>query len=159
MALKRTTRDLTDLENQIGYHFKDRSVLEQALTHVSAVKAPVTAQSHYERLEFLGDRVLGLAISELLYRTFPEEDEGVLSRRLAALVRKESCAEVAENWGVSPFIRLGSGEMQSGLRKKGVLLGDLCEALIAAIYLDGGYDAARRVVAHSEDPSKPCRAP
>ena len=148
MALKRTNRDLTELESRIGYHFKNRSLLEQALTHVSALKAPVKAEDHYERLEFVGDRVLGMVIAEMLCRIFPSEDEGHLSRRLAALVRKESCADVAESWGVSPFIRLGVGVMQSGLRKKGVLLGDLCEALIAAIYLDGGYDAAKRVVEH-----------
>lgn len=149
MAAKRISPDLSDLENRIGYHFKTRAYLEQALTHISAVKAPVTANAYYERLEFLGDRVLGLAIAELLYRNFPQEAEGVLSRRLATLVRKESCAQVAEGWGVSPFIKLGPGEMQSGLRKKGVLLGDLCEAIIAAIYLDGGYDEARRVVEQS----------
>jgi ribonuclease-3 len=146
VASKRISSDLTDLEKQIGYTFKTLALLEQALTHVSAVKGPVTTDSYYERLEFLGDRVLGLAIAEILYRTFPHEDEGVLSRRLATLVRKESCAQVAEAWGVSPFIRLGPGEMQSGLRKKGVLLGDVCEAIIAAIYLDGGYEAARSVV-------------
>lgn len=138
--------DLADLEKQIGYSFKTRALLEQSLTHISAIRAPIRADAYYERLEFLGDRVLGLVIAEMLYRTFPNEAEGVLSRRLATLVRKESCAQVAEAWGVSPFILLGPGEMQSGLRKKGVLLGDICEALIAAIYLDGGYDAARSVV-------------
>jgi len=149
VAAKLISSDLVELEERIGYSFKTRSLLEQALTHISAIKAPVTAHAYYERLEFLGDRVLGLAIAELLYRNFPNEAEGVLSRRLATLVRKESCAQVAEGWGVSPFIKLGPGEMQSGLRKKGVLLGDLCEAIIAAIYLDGGYDEARRVVEKS----------
>jgi ribonuclease-3 len=83
VAAKRISSDLTELENRIGYHFKSRAYLEQALTHISAVKAPVSADAYYERLEFLGDRVLGLAIAELLYRNFPHEAEGVLSRRLA----------------------------------------------------------------------------
>ena len=122
MASKRISPDLADLEKQIGYNFKTRALLEQALTHVSAVKGPVTTDAYYERLEFLGDRVLGLAIAEILYRTFASEDEGVLSRRLATVVRKESCAKVAEAWGVSPFIRLGPGEMQSGYARRAFYL-------------------------------------
>ena len=146
MSLKKPTLDLATLETAIGHQFSDRTLLERALTHVSALKVPSPHGPHYERLEFLGDRVLGMAISDLLFRSFPEEDEGALSRRLASLVRKETCAAIAEHWGVSPYIRLGLGERQSGLRKKGVLLGDICEAIIAAIYLDAGYDAARLCV-------------
>ena len=146
MSSKRTALDLSFLEEAIGHQFSDRSLLERALTHVSALKNSSPHGSHYERLEFLGDRVLGMAISDLLFRSFPDEDEGALSRRLAGLVRKETCAAVADAWGVSPFIRLGLGERQSGLRKKGALLGDICEAIIAAVYLDSGYEAARQCV-------------
>jgi ribonuclease III len=143
---KRSPRDFSALEAKLGYQFRDVSILEQALTHISALSGSSADEPHFQRLEFLGDRVLGLIISDSLYRRFPTEDEGSLSKRLADLVRKETCASVAQVWEVGPYIRMGHGEKQSGLRKKTALLGDVCEAVIAAVYLDGGIDAARALV-------------
>lgn len=136
-------KDLEALERSVGHGFVNRGLLEHALTHVSASSA---RPDSYERLEFLGDRVLGVVVAHMLYETFPQESEGELSRRLADLVRKESCAEVAERWGVGPFMRLGDGEAQTGGRKKRAILGDICEAIIGAVYLDGGAPAAEAVV-------------
>jgi ribonuclease-3 len=141
--------DLTWLESSIGYCFADKRLLKLALTHVSASS---TRPDSYERLEFLGDRVLGLVVSHMLFVTFPGESEGELSRRLSALVRKETCADVAESWGVGPFIRLGGGEAQTGGRKKRAILGDICEGIIGAVYLDGGLPAADLVVRRGFEP-------
>jgi ribonuclease-3 len=134
---------LAALEARIGHNFADPALLARALTHVSASAA---RRDSYERLEFLGDRVLGLAVAHMVYDAFPNETEGELSRRLAALVRKETCAEVAEEWGVGPAMRLGEGEAQTGGRGKRALLGDICEAIIGAAFLDGGAAAAERIV-------------
>lgn len=143
---RRATHDVAKLEEAIGHRFKDRTLLEMALTHISALTGTPAVGPHYQRLEFLGDRVLGLVAADLVYRRFPDIAEGALSRRFNLIVRKETCAEVAEGWNVPPYIRLGTGEKQSGLRKKAALLGDVCEAIIAAVYLDGGFDAAFKVV-------------
>lgn len=152
---------LTDLEDAIGHRFDNQDVLRRALTHVSA--APDAARLEtYQRLEFLGDRVLGLAVSDMLCAAFPTAAEGELSRRLADLVRKESCADVAIEWGVGPHIKLGEGEAQTGGRKKTAILGDVCEALIGAVFTDAGFDAARAVVARAwttrmQAPRRPLR--
>lgn len=149
---------LSVLEDRLGYTFRDRALLERALTHVGAAPA---RQATYQRLEFLGDRVLGLCISAMLYQAFPEADEGQLSRRLADLVRRETCAEVALSWDVEPFIRLGAGE--KGLASlKQAILGDICESIIGAVYLDGGHDAAAALVERSFEtrmrkPGRPLR--
>ena len=136
------------LEATIGHSFADQELLKRALTHVSAIIGPHRGAS-YQRLEFLGDRVLGLAVSGLLYEKFPDADEGDLSRRLAALVRKETCAEVARDWDVGPHLRLGGGESHTGGRQKTAILGDVCESIIGAVYLDSGYEAARQLVVRS----------
>lgn len=141
--MARAKPDLAALEAAVGHAFADPSLLRWALTPVSA---SAQRPQSYERLEFLGDRVLGLAVAHMLYEAFPTESEGELSRRLAALVRKETCAEVAEDWGVGPHIRLGDGEAQTGGRKKRAILGDVCEAIIGAVFLDGGAPAAEQVV-------------
>jgi ribonuclease-3 len=135
--------ELRALEERIGHVFSDRALLEAALTHVSF--AAGRRQENYQRLEFLGDRVLGLAISEMLYTTFPEADEGELSRRLAALVRKESCAEAALAWGAERCLRIGESEL-TGTAAKATILGDVCESLIGAVFLDAGYATAKAVV-------------
>ena len=132
-----------DLEERLGYAFRDRDLVVRALTHVSAPKA---AEGSYQRLEFLGDRVLGLAIAEMLYAAYPEAPEGELSRRLSELVRRETCAEVALSWDVGPHLRLGTGEVQSGGRRNQAILADVCEAVIGAVFLDGGYPAAKALV-------------
>ncbi len=141
----RRRRRGTALEERIGYKFKDSALLESSLTHISALKGGNRANS-YQRLEFLGDHVLGLVISDLLYRAFPRADEGELSRRLADLVRKETCAEIARNIELGAAIRLGSSEANAGGRKRPAILADVCEALIGAVYLDGGYPAAESLV-------------
>ncbi len=139
-------KSLAPLEQRIGHRFKDKAWLELALTHTSAPKPRVKGGGHYQRLEFLGDHVLGLAISELLFREFPSASEGELSRRLSALVRGETCAEVALALDLGPHLRLGGGEAQSGGRKKQAILADVCESVIGAVFLDGGYAAALKVV-------------
>ena len=157
--------DVSALQARIGHVFADASLLERALTHVSALpaQAPRRADS-YQRLEFLGDRVLGLTVSDMLYEAFPEAEEGELSRRLADLVRKETCAEVARGWGVGAVLRLGEGEAQTGGANKSAILGDICESLLGAVFLDAGYGAADALVRRffSEkmlNPVRPLRDP
>ena len=134
------------LESRIGYHFRDKELLSLALTHVSAVGSSRSRAKSYQRLEFLGDRVLGLAIAALLYARFPSADEGDLSKRLTELVRRESCAALAEAWSLGEYIRLGPSETQSGGRQNPAILGDVAEALIGAVFLDGGFEAASALV-------------
>ena len=134
--------DLADLERALGYSFEDRDRLVLALTHVGATQ---TRLESYQRLEFLGDRVLGLVVADMLQAAFPAAEEGELSRRLAELVRRESCAAVAGRWDVEPHIRLGAGEARSASLRTAIL-GDICEAIIGAVYLDGGFAAASPVV-------------
>jgi ribonuclease-3 len=143
---RRPKPDSAELEAQIGHSFQDADLLRRALTHVSAVNGEGARVETYQRLEFLGDRVLGLAVSEMLFVTFPEAHEGELSRRLADLVRRETCAEVATEWGAGAHIRLGAGEAQTGGRRKNAILADVCESLIGAVFLDGGFEVARDVV-------------
>ena len=157
--------DVSALQARIGHVFADASLLERALTHVSALpaQAPRRADS-YQRLEFLGDRVLGLTVSDMLYEAFPEAEEGELSRRLADLVRKETCADVARGWGVGAVLRLGEGEAQTGGANKSAILGDICESLLGAVFLDAGYGAADALVRRffSEkmlNPVRPLRDP
>jgi ribonuclease-3 len=131
------------LEHRIGYTFTNADLLVTALTHSSAASQAIAS---YQRLEFLGDRVLALVISEMLIGAFPLAPEGELAQRLTALVRNEACAEVARALDLGEAIRLGGGEVQSGGRRKAAILGDVCEALIGAIYLDGGLEPARRFI-------------
>jgi ribonuclease III len=149
------------LLDRLGHRFERRELLEEALTHVSA---PNAGGQSYQRLEFLGDRVLGLAVAEMLYRTFPGAPEGELSRRLAELVRRESCAEVALSWDVGPYLKLGAGEVHSGERRNQTILADVTEAIIGAVFLDSGYDAASALVERSfkellDAPRRPLRDP
>lgn len=141
--------DISGLEQRIGYHFSRRDLAVQALTHMSGTPGENGRLPSYQRLEFLGDRVLGLCVSAMLYAEFPHAAEGELSRRLADLVREERCAEVGLEWDLGPYIRLGAGESQSGGRRRPAILADVCEALIGAVFLDGGFEAAAAVVAGS----------
>ena len=125
------------LEITIGYQFKDRELLDRSLTHISALAGGNRANS-YQRLEFLGDHVLGLIISDMLFRAFPKADEGELSRRLADLVRREACADVARAIELGSALRLGASEANAGGRLRTAILADVCEALVGAVYLDGG---------------------
>jgi ribonuclease-3 len=153
---------IADLEERLGYAFTDPDLLERALTHVSAPNAG-PSQS-YQRLEFLGDRVLGLAVADLLVAAFPAASEGELSRRLSELVRWESCAEIALAWDLGPHLRLGTGEVQSGGRRNPAILADVAEAVIGAAFLDGGYPAAKALVERAfadavTAPRRPLRDP
>jgi ribonuclease III len=143
---RRRKRATTALETRIGYRFKDAEMLECALTHISALKGPRNRTGSYQRLEFLGDHVLGLVISDMLYRAFPRADEGELSRRLADLVRKETCADIARSIDLGAALRLGSSEANAGARTRPAILADVCESMIGAVYLDGGYKAAEDLV-------------
>lgn len=138
--------DLSALEAKLGYRFVERDLLLRALTHVTATTNSSSRGESYQRLEFLGDRVLGLAVAEMLYEAFPGADEGELSRRLADLVRAEACAEVAMDMDLGPWIRMGEGEAQSGGRRKKAILADACEAVVGAIFLDGGFTSAKALV-------------
>jgi ribonuclease-3 len=132
------------LERRVGYRFKDRGLLEHALTHKSkAHEDPSGGVADNESLEFLGDAILGLVVAEALFRTFPSYSEGQKSKIKANLVSTTSLAEMAEQLRLGDHMILGRGEEKTGGRQKQALLADTCEALIAAIYLDGGLDPAR----------------
>ncbi|MFM9975871.1 MAG: ribonuclease III [Beijerinckiaceae bacterium] len=142
----KSVRDLPALQARIGHVFRQQSLLEHALTHVSGVRAGNIRAQSYQRLEFLGDRVLGLAIAEMLSLHFADAEEGELARRMSELVRGETCAEIAVHWDVGPNIRLGAGEAQTGGRKRQTILADVCEALIGAVFLDSDYSTAKSVI-------------
>lgn len=131
------------LDDRLGYRFKTAALLEEALTHASAIDQR-DDRSNYQRLEFLGDRVLGVVIADMLFRGFPEAKEGELSKRLTLLVRKETCAAVADDLDIGPHIHRGGGERRGQPGR--AILGDVCEAVIGAIYVDGGFEAAARFI-------------
>lgn len=145
-ARQPTTRlaaDLAAFADRIGHHFAAPDLLVRAVTHASL--SSVTRPSN-ERLEFLGDRVLGLTIATALFQADDRAAEGQMAPRLNALVRQETCAEVAREIGLGEVLKLGRSEMLSGGRRKEALLGDAMEAVIAAVYLDAGFEAARDMV-------------
>ena len=133
------------LEARLGYVFQDRDLLERALTHASASLGAVKLPDN-ERLEFLGDRVLGLTIAEALMQRDPQATAGNLSKRLAGLVNRGACARVARSAGLGDALRLQGGETRRGGRDHETILADGCEAIIAALYLELGFEAAARVV-------------
>jgi len=145
-ARPRRRRGDGSLEERIGYRFADPTLLDSALSHISSLKGARNRAGSYQRLEFLGDHVLGLVISDMLFRAFPRADEGELSRRLADLVRKETCAEIARAIDLGAAIRLGASEANAGARTRLAILADVCEALIGAVYLDGGFAAAEALI-------------
>ena len=130
--------------DRIGYRFGDAKLLATALTHPSF--GGDHHVPHYQRLEFLGDAVLELAVSDYLYAELPEVDEGKLTRIRAALVREETLCRAAKRIGLGEYIRLSVGEERSGGREKPSILSDVMEAVFAAVYLDGGFDCAVKVV-------------
>jgi len=136
-----STSSLEPVYQAFGYRFRNPDLLTEALTHPSH-----EGKSSYERLEFLGDRVLGLVIAERLYEMFPAAEEGRLAPLLNLLVRRETLATIAKTIGLPDFIILAPGEASTGGRAKPAILADACEAVIAAIYLDGGLEAARTFV-------------
>lgn len=140
------TQNFDALEQELGYSFADKEMLRRALTHASAISPARRVKSSYQRLEFLGDRVLGLVVANLLFQRRPEANEGELSRTLNSVVRKESCADVARNLELGKFMVLGDSEARTGGAEKEAILADICEAIIGAIYTDGGLDEAYKFV-------------
>jgi ribonuclease-3 len=146
--------DLSEFETRIGYSFQSRDLLTRALTHKSySHEAKNDSLRDNETFEFLGDSVLGFVIGDLLFRRFPEMDEGALSKMKAFLVSANSLAEKARSFGMGEALFLGVGEEKSGGRKKDSLLANLFEAMIAAVFLDGGIDAARSLIERSFTPN------
>lgn len=129
---------MSNVEEKLGYVFRQKGLLEEALTHPSCAK-PYNNQ----RLEFLGDAVLGLMVGELLFRLFPQEKEGAIAKRHAALVCGEALVEFIKQRDIAPFLKLAEGEIHSGGRENPANLEDVCEALFGAVYLDGGIEAVK----------------
>ena len=127
------------LEAKLFHHFKNRKLLSRAFMHPSAVSGDVHSN---QRLEFLGDRVLGLVVAEMLHTQYPRESEGELARRFSALVRREALERIARDLCLGDYLILAKGEEDSGGRENPANLADACEAVIAAIFIDGGYGAA-----------------
>ena len=132
---------LADLEREVGHRFSDQSLTEHALTHSST-----GGSFSYERLEFLGDRVLGLVIAEHLYKNFPDEAEGDLAKRLAALVQGSLLAEIAGEMNLGAYIRFSDAEKAAGGAENENILADVFEALLGALYLDGGFEKCRALI-------------
>jgi len=143
--MDRRAAEVKALEGRLAYDFQDRSLLDAALTHSSVSDGANKKIRHNERLEFLGDRVLGLLAAEALVRQDPESREGELTRRQAALVSGKTCAQVARGIGLAGALRLSGSTSSQGGRDNDRILGDAMEALMAAVYLDGGLEAARAV--------------
>ncbi|MBI1384537.1 MAG: ribonuclease III [Rhizobiales bacterium] len=137
---------LEQIAERLGYRFRDERLLQRALTHASA-RSGSSTETDNERLEFLGDRVLGLAVAELLMARFPHAAEGDLAKRLNRLVRRETCARVAYAIDLGNALRLGGSEMSTGGRRKETIVADACEAVLGAVFIDGGYGPARDIVA------------
>lgn len=137
-------KDRARLEARLSHTFRDRALLDRALTHASHFAVGVGPT--YERLEFLGDRVLGLSVATMLYEGYPDAPEGELAQRYNQLVKRETCAAVAIELGIDAALLLGVAEAESGGRRRAAILADACEAVLAAVYLDGGFAAAAALV-------------
>jgi ribonuclease-3 len=144
--MKERARGHAKLEARLGYRFADPELLDRALTHSSAIAPAKRIARSYQRLEFLGDRVLGLVVADMLYRKFPRSNEGDLSRSLNALVRKETCAAIARELELGDELNLGESEARTGGANKDAILGDVMEAVIGAVYIDGGLGPAFEIV-------------
>ena len=151
---------LNEVEAAINYVFKDKDLIHHAMTHPSILGSDEDAHHSNQRLEFLGDRVLGLVISERLIERFPTDREGEMAPKLNALVNKSACARAIRHLGVGEHLMMGNGEIKTGGRGRESTLGDLCEAVIGAIYLDGGLKAARAYIefAWADEFSRPLAA-
>ena len=148
---KRRHRPITELSARLGLEFADTALLKLALTHASARSSGKPNEDN-ERLEFLGDRVLGLAVAELLADHFPDAYEGELARWFNHMVRAETCAEVAQEWELGDYILMSGGEAGSGGRGKKTILANTCEAVLGAIFADAGFETARAVVRRFWEP-------
>ena len=134
-------KEINNLENEISYQFIDKTIIQRSLTHKSFDKT-----DNNELLEFLGDRILGLVIAEKLISDFPNDREGLLDKRFSRLVNKDTCFSISQSLRLGDFIFLGSTEISSKGNEKRSILADACEALIGAIYLDGGYDESKKFI-------------
>jgi ribonuclease-3 len=141
-VIRFTAARYAEIAKRTGYSFKNKALLRRALTHASSNRR----HDDYERLEFLGDRVLGLVIAEYLYKSNPIDREGRMSGLHSQLVRGDTCAEAGRALALADFIVVGQSERAKGLNLNTTVTGDVVEALIAAIYLDGGLEAARRFI-------------
>jgi ribonuclease-3 len=137
---------MKSLEEKLGYTFQDPQLLENALTHSSRANESRGKLQSNERLEFLGDSILGMVVAEHLYRNHPSLPEGELTRIRAALVCEESLVVVAEDLGLGEYLRLGKGEEAGGGRQRPSIRADAVEAVLAAVYLDGGIGSARKII-------------
>ena len=138
--------DLRELERRLGYEFRERHLLREALTHGSATRLRGKRRRTNERLEFLGDRVVGLAVADLLIRRYPDESEGTLTSRLSGLVREPALAETARELGLGAWLEVARSEEEAGGRDRPAILADALEALMGAVYLDGGWEAAAAII-------------
>lgn len=138
--MKKSDSQLDTLQRALAYQFKDVALLSQALTHRSK------GSTNNERLEFLGDSILGFVAADLLYSQFQQSPEGHLSRFRASLVKKETLAELGREFSLGDYLRLGSGELKSGGFRRDSILADSMEAIFGAMYLDGGLDVARNLI-------------
>ena len=137
---------MKSLEEKLGYTFRDPALLENALTHSSCANESRGKLQSNERLEFLGDSILGMVVADHLYRNHPNLPEGELTRTRAALVCEESLVEVAEVLGLGAYLKLGKGEEAGGGRNRPSIRADAVEAVLAAVYLDGGIGSARKII-------------
>jgi ribonuclease-3 len=144
--MSQRSRTHQKLEARLGYRFADPDLLDRALTHSSALSPGKRIERSYQRLEFLGDRVLGLVVADMLYRRLPKANEGELSRSLNTLVRKETCAMIARELDLGSELNLGESEARTGGAQKEAILGDVAEAVIGAIYCDGGLGRAYELI-------------
>ena len=138
--------EMNTLEEKLGYTFQNRALLENALTHSSCANESRGKLSSNERLEFLGDSILGMVVADHLYRNHPDLPEGELTRTRAALVCEDSLVEVAKELGLGDYLRLGKGEEAGGGRQRPSIRADAVEAVLAAVYLDGGIGSARKII-------------
>ena len=139
--------DQTQVESTLGHEFRTPALLMGALTRRSFWhEHRDVCEEHNERMEFLGDAILGLVVADILYREFPEDEEGDLQKRRASLVNRGALAQLMRQLDLARFIRMGRGDEMSGCRERDSILADTLEALIAAVYLDGGFDAAGKVI-------------
>lgn len=135
-----------EISRIFGYEFKNSTLLEEALTHRSVVDLNVDKRSHYERLEFIGDAVLGLGVSKILYAEYPEESEGQLSRLRAAAVRSTTLSQIARKLGLGSLIKMSRSEVETGGREKDSILADIVESILGAIFIDSDFDTVFRVI-------------
>ncbi|NLG93427.1 MAG: ribonuclease III, partial [Clostridiales bacterium] len=137
---------MKELEDKLGYHFKNKSYLRTALTHSSYANETKAPGGSNERLEFLGDSILGWVVADYLFKHFPDLPEGDLTKKRAALVCEKACCGISTQLNVGKYLLLSHGEQNSGGRTRSAILADAFESIIAAIYLDGGLEEARKFI-------------